>query len=46
MKITSIETLRTAEFANVLWVRGHTDAGPAAVEAHIHDVLAVRRSEG
>jgi galactonate dehydratase len=44
VKITSIETLRTAEFANVLWVRVHTDAGivglgetfygAAAVEAH------------
>jgi galactonate dehydratase len=52
IKITSIETLRTAEFANVLWVRVHTDAGviglsetfygPGAVEAHIHDVLAGR----
>ena len=27
MKITAIETLRTDEFANVLWVRVHTDAG-------------------
>ena len=27
MKITSIETLRTAEFSNVLWVRVHTDSG-------------------
>jgi galactonate dehydratase len=27
MKITSIETLRTEEFANVLWVRIHTDSG-------------------
>lgn len=52
MKITGIETLRTAEFANVLWVRVHTDAGviglgetfygAAAVEAHIHDTLASR----
>jgi galactonate dehydratase len=52
MKITSIETLRTAEFANVLWVRVHTDAGiiglgetfygAGAVEAHIHDTLAIR----
>jgi galactonate dehydratase len=52
MKITSIETLRAAEFANVLWVRVHTDAGiiglgetfygAGAVEAHIHDTLAVR----
>ena len=52
MKITAIETLRTQEFANVLWVRVHTDAGliglgetfygAAAVEAHIHDTLAAR----
>jgi galactonate dehydratase len=52
MKITSIETLRTEEFANVLWVRLHTDAGviglgetfygAGAVEAHIHDTLAGR----
>jgi len=27
MKITSIETLRTEEFSNVLWVRVHTDSG-------------------
>src|SRR4028119_884680 len=53
MKITSIETLRTEEFANVLWVRVHTDDGrfvglgetfygAGAVEAHIHDTLAGR----
>ena len=52
MKITSIETLRTEEFANVLWVRVHTDAGiiglgetfygAGAVEAQIHDTLAGR----
>jgi L-alanine-DL-glutamate epimerase-like enolase superfamily enzyme len=52
MKITAIETLRTEEFANVLWVRVHTDAGiiglgetfygAGAVEAHIHDTLAIR----
>jgi galactonate dehydratase len=52
MKITAIETLRTEEFANVLWVRVHTDAGviglgetfygAGAVEAHIHDILARR----
>ncbi len=52
MKITAIETLRTEEFANVLWVRIHTDAGmiglgetfygAGAVESHIHDVLAGR----
>src|ERR687893_1154937 len=52
MKITAIETLRTEEFANVLWVRVHTDSGivglgetfygAGAVEAHIHDTLAGR----
>jgi L-alanine-DL-glutamate epimerase-like enolase superfamily enzyme len=52
MKITLIETLRTDEFANVLWVRVHTDSniiglgetfhGASAVEAHIHDTLATR----
>ncbi|MGA8026132.1 MAG: mandelate racemase/muconate lactonizing enzyme family protein [Bryobacteraceae bacterium] len=52
MKITALETLRTREFANVLWVRVHTDSGliglgetfygASAVEAHLHDTLAVR----
>jgi galactonate dehydratase len=52
MKITRIESLRTDEFSNVLWVRVHTDAGivglgetfygAGAVEAHIHDTLSVR----
>lgn len=52
MKITALETLRTEEFSNVLWVRIHTDAGTiglgetfygaGAVEAHIHDTLAGR----
>src|SRR5580704_6748892 len=52
VKITSIETLRTDEFANVLWVRLHTDAGiiglgetfygAGAVEAQIHDTFAGR----
>ena len=52
MKIISIETLRTEEFANVLWVRVHTDAGiiglgetfygAGAVEAQIHDTFAAR----
>jgi len=52
MQITAIETLRTRQFANVLWVRVHTDTGlvglgetfygAGAVEAHIHDTLAVR----
>ena len=52
MKITALETLRTQEFANVIWVRVHTDAGlvglgetfygAGAVEAHIHDTLSLR----
>ena len=52
MRITAIETLRTREFANVLWVRLHTDTGivglgetfygAPAVEAHIHDTLCPR----
>ncbi len=52
MKITALETLRTQEFSNVLWVRVHTDAGviglgetfygAGAVEAHIHDTLSGR----
>ncbi len=52
LKITKIETLRTEEFSNVLWVRVHTDSpyiglgetfyGAGAVEAHIHDTLAGR----
>ncbi|MTJ80403.1 MAG: mandelate racemase/muconate lactonizing enzyme family protein [Telmatospirillum sp.] len=52
MKITALETLRTEEFSNVLWVRVHTDAGlvglgetfygARSVQAHIHDVLAGR----
>ena len=52
MKITAIETLRTEEFANVIWVRVHTDAGivglgetfygAGAVEAHLHDTMMSR----
>src|SRR5581483_3317537 len=52
MKITAIETLRTEEFANVIWVRVHTDNGliglgetfygAGAVEAQIHDTFAGR----
>jgi len=52
VKITAIETLRTAEFANVIWVRVHTDSeliglgesfyGAGAIEAHIHDTLCGR----
>jgi galactonate dehydratase len=52
MKITQIDTIRVAEFANVLWVHVHTDTGvvglgetfygAGAVEAHIHETLAQR----
>ena len=52
MKITAVETMRTDEFANVIWVRIHTDAGviglgetfygAAAIEAQIHDTFAQR----
>lgn len=50
MKVTQIETVRLDAFANILWVRIHTDDGviglgetfygPAAAEAHIHQVIA------
>jgi L-alanine-DL-glutamate epimerase-like enolase superfamily enzyme len=50
MKITALETIRLGEFANVLWVRLHTDEGlvglgetfmgPAAVEAYLHETVA------
>ena len=52
MKITAIETLRIAEHPNLLWVRVHTDEGlvglgetfygAAAVEAHLHEIVAPR----
>ncbi len=52
MKITSLETIRIAEFGNLLWVRIHTDEGitglgetfmhPGAVEAYLHDAVAPR----
>ncbi len=50
MKITAIETIRLAEFPNLLWVEVRTDEGvtglgetffgAAAVEAHIHETAA------
>ena len=50
MQITAIETIRTAEAANALWVEVHTDAGlvglgetfrgAGAVAAYIHDQIA------
>jgi L-alanine-DL-glutamate epimerase-like enolase superfamily enzyme len=52
LKICALETLRLAEFPNLLWVRVHTDSGlvglgetfygAQAVEAHIHETLAAR----
>jgi len=50
MKITAVETIRLAEFANLIWVRlvtdqglaglGETFMGPQAVEAYIHESAA------
>lgn len=50
MKVTAIETVRSAEFPNILWVQvvtdeglvglGETFYGPAAAEAHIHQTIA------
>ncbi len=52
MKITAVETVRLAEFANLVWVRLHTDEGlvglgetfmgAAAVEAYLHETVAPR----
>jgi L-alanine-DL-glutamate epimerase-like enolase superfamily enzyme len=52
MKITALETIRLREFANLIWVRLHTDEGivglgetffgPGAVEAYLHDQVAPR----
>ncbi|MBC7831126.1 MAG: mandelate racemase/muconate lactonizing enzyme family protein [Hyphomicrobium sp.] len=50
MKITALETIRLAEFPNLLWVRLHTDEGivglgetfigAQAVEAYLHETVA------
>jgi L-alanine-DL-glutamate epimerase-like enolase superfamily enzyme len=50
VRITALETIRLAEFANLIWVRLHTDEGivglgetfmaPSAVEAYLHDWCA------
>src|ERR1700722_14185949 len=50
MRITALETIRVAEFANLLWLRVHTSEGlvglgetffsPAAVEAYVHEAVA------
>lgn len=52
MRITRMETIRIAEFPQVLWLQIHTDCGlsglgetffnPASVEAYIHEDLAAR----
>ena len=52
MKITRLETLRLAEFPNLVWVRVHTDGGLAgvgetsfaaqSVEAYLHEFVAPR----
>src|SRR5580704_1465000 len=49
MKITALETIRIAEFANLLWLKVHTSEGivglgetfflPETVEAYVHEVL-------
>lgn len=50
MKIISLETIRLEEFANLLWLRVHTDEGlvglgetfflPETVEAYVHESIA------
>jgi len=52
MKITSLETIRVAERANLLWVLVHTDEGltglgetffgAETVEAYVHEYIAPR----
>jgi L-alanine-DL-glutamate epimerase-like enolase superfamily enzyme len=52
MKITNFETIRIAEFPQLLWLRVHTDEGitglgetffdAGAVETYIHDAVAPR----
>src|SRR5215213_2483427 len=52
MKITGVETVRLQEFANIVWVRLHTDEGliglgetfmgAAAVEAYVHETVAAK----
>ena len=50
MKVTKLETIRLDEFANIIWVRVHTDEGivglgetffgAQAVEAYLHETAA------
>src|SRR5690606_34547214 len=52
MKITAIETVRLGDYANILWVRLHTDAGivglgetfrgAEAVETFLHTAIAAQ----
>jgi galactonate dehydratase len=52
MQITKLETIRIAEFPQLLWLHVHTDSGfvglgetffnPGSVESYIHEELAVR----
>src|SRR5882672_12645546 len=52
MKLQKLETLRLAEFPNLIWLRVHSDAGivglgethraAPAVEAYIHEFIAPR----
>src|SRR6185436_13894185 len=52
MKINRLETLRVAEFPNLVWLRVHTDQGVAglgetsyaaqSVEAYLHEYVAPR----
>src|SRR5918999_2427525 len=52
MKIAKLETLRLAEYPNLVWVRVHTDEGPVglgetsfaaqSVEAYLHEFVAPR----
>lgn len=50
MKVTAIETIRSEEFPNILWVQvltdegvtglGETFYGPASAEGHVHGLIA------
>jgi len=50
MKITALETIRIAEFPNLLWLKAHTSEGivglgetfffPETVEAYVHEAIA------
>lgn len=50
MKIAALETIRIAEFPNLLWLKAHTSEGivglgetfffPATVEAYVHEAIA------